>query len=266
MSITVQDVIGKLHEAFGQFETTVDGIVAGSAEAAVRGIAVSFVASYEAVREAAALGANLFITHEGAFYRHQEGKRGTVGRNRVQLMKESFMESAGMTVYRYHDHPHRTHPDLITRGLLRALDWERYEHEYVEAAAVVTLPKPEPVRDIASDVKSRLHIPYLRAAGSMESVCQTIGVAVGYRGGLEIAIPLYEQKRVDLMLVGEGPEWETPEYVRDAAAQGSGRSLFVLGHAASEEPGMKLLTELIGDLTPGIPVHFISTPQPLQIM
>lgn len=266
MSITVQNVIDKLHRAFGPYETTVDGIVAGSGHTAVRGIAVSFVASYEAIKEAAALGANLLITHEGAFYRHQEGGRETDDGNRVRLMKESYIQSAGMAIYRYHDHPHRTNPDLISRGLLRALEWERYEHNYSDAAVVVTLPEVRRVRDIASHVKSKLHLPYLRAAGSMETACQTIGIAVGYRGGGEVAIPLYEKAEVDLLLAGEGPEWETPEYVRDADAQGIGRSLFVLGHAASEEPGMELLAELIGDLVPGMPVHFVRTPSPLQII
>ncbi|GIO34549.1 MULTISPECIES: Nif3-like dinuclear metal center hexameric protein [Paenibacillus] len=265
MNITVQDVIDQLPAA-GRLESTVDRLATGTGQAAVRGIAVSFIASYEAIREAASLGANLFISHEGVFYRHQEGGKGAGGHSRVQQVKERFIESAGMTIYRYHDHPHMASPDLITRGLLRALDWERHEHKYVGAAAVVTLPEARRGCDIAFHVKSRLHLPYLRAAGSLESACQTIGIAVGYRGGGEIAIPLYEKEHVDLLLAGEGPEWETPEYVRDAAAQGCGRSFLLLGHAASEAPGMKLLSEMIEERFPGIPVHFINTPTPLQIM
>lgn len=51
--------------------------------------------------------------------------------------------------------------------------------------------------------------------------------------------------------------WEAPEYVWDAAAQGLPRTLFLLGHAASEEPGMKYVSELIKRQFPEIPVHFI---------
>src|SRR5687768_18188792 len=39
----------------------------------------------------------------------------------------------------------------------------------------------------------------------------------------------------------EVAEWETSEYIRDARAQGLQRSLVVLGHAQSEEPGMRWL-------------------------
>ena len=59
------------------------------------------------------------------------------------------------------------------------------------------------------------------------------------------------------MICGEGPEWEAPEYVRDAVYQKKNRALIVLGHAESESPGMEYYTELLQNSFPNIPVHYI---------
>ena len=56
------------------------------------------------------------------------------------------------------------------------------------------------------------------------------------------------KERLDLLLAGEGPEWETPEYIGDAAAQGRNPSMLLLGHAASEEPGMACAAKLLREL------------------
>jgi putative NIF3 family GTP cyclohydrolase 1 type 2 len=82
-------------------------------------------------------------------------------------------------------------------------------------------------------------------------------VLVGYRGGGALAIPLYEQDSLDLVIAGEGPEWETPEYIRDAVHQGRSRALIMLGHAESEAPGMKYIAERLSVQLPGVPVHFV---------
>ena len=47
------------------------------------------------------------------------------------------------------------------------------------------------------------------------------------------------REQIDLLIVGELSEWETAEYIRDSISSGAKRALIVLGHAVSEEPGMK---------------------------
>ena len=58
-----------------------------------------------------------------------------------------------------------------------------------------------------------------------------------------------------MAITGEGPEWETPEYVRDALAQGKKRALIALGHGESEQPGMKYLAAILRERFPGLAVH-----------
>ncbi len=55
---------------------------------------------------------------------------------------------------------------------------------------------------------------------------------------------------VEVLLVGEVPEWETVEYVRDASAQGRHKALILLGHEVSEEPGMKKCPKIFALLFP----------------
>ncbi len=69
-----------------------------------------------------------------------------------------------------------------------------------------------------------------------------------------------------MAITGEGPEWETPEYVRDALAQGKKRALIALGHGESEQPGMKYLAAILRERFPGLAVHFIPERSVFQIL
>jgi hypothetical protein len=57
--------------------------------------------------------------------------------------------------------------------------------------------------------------------------------------------------------VGELAEWETSEYVRDAAHAGQNRAALVVGHAASEEPGMKWLADWLRPRFPAVTVTHV---------
>jgi NIF3 (NGG1p interacting factor 3). len=93
--------------------------------------------------------------------------------------------------------------------------------------------------------------------GDLSMPCRRIGVSVGYRGGGELVVPLFENKILDVMVCGEAQEWETPEYVRDALHQGNHKAMIVIGHAESEMPGMKYLAQWLQENFPSVPVHFM---------
>ncbi|SEL70994.1 Putative GTP cyclohydrolase 1 type 2, NIF3 family [Paenibacillus sp. cl141a] len=257
MRVTVQDIINRLTEPAGFLESKVDRVTAGSADAVVHGIAVTFAASYSVLQRAVEAGANLVITHEGTFYSHQEEEYEGLESSPVLQDKLRLMELGNLTIYRFHDAPHRYVPDIMTQGLVQALDWEVYVDKHLPAAAIVTLPEEMSLPDIAEHVKRKLNLPYLRYAGDRSGICSRIGITVGYRGGGAHAIPLCLKESLDLLIAGEGPEWETPEYMGDAAAQGRGPSLLLLGHAASEEPGMACVADRLREFFPGIPIHYI---------
>jgi putative NIF3 family GTP cyclohydrolase 1 type 2 len=257
MSIVIQDVIQALIKPVGHIEQSVDTLLYGDPQAQVTGIVTTFMPSQLVLEEAVALGANLIIAHEGPFYSHHNTMEKMIEDDPVYLKKKTFILNSGLAIFRLHDYVHRYQPDGIIEGLIHALAWESYVTEHRPVASLIEVP-PMTVKEIAEYVKGKLGLSYVRVVGDMGAPCRRVGVLVGYRGGGQLAIPLFVEEKLDLIIYGEGPEWETPEYVRDATMQGSSKGLIVIGHAESEQSGMKLLAERVQQQFPDIPVRFVA--------
>lgn len=259
MSVLIKDIIDHLLDPVEKLETTVDELVFGDPNEEVKGIIVSFVASQHVIENALKEGANLIIAHEGTFYSHTANDK-ILQANQVYLEKYKLINKSGIAIYRFHDHIHRYHPDKITDGLVSSLGWSEYVEEQKPISTILTIPVMT-VKEIAEHLKEKLGIPFVRVIGNLSLASSRIGLLVGYRGGGETAIPLFENHNLDVIITGEGPEWETPEYVRDADFQGKKKALIIIGHAASEEPGMESLAKMLASYYPDIPVDFISEKQ-----
>lgn len=255
MSTSIQDILDVIKTSGILLEHTVDKLDYGNPDSAVKGIATAFLATQEIIENARELGVNLIISHEGIFYSHR-GNTEVLLADKVYKQKCRTILESDMAIFRYHDYIHRFTPDGITAGLLQALSWRGYEVENLPTSSVVELPSTT-VQFVINHVKSCLGIESVRFIGDLTMTCKRIGVLVGYRGGSELALPLFAAKDLDMIIYGEGPEWETPEYVRDALQQGKRKSLLVIGHAESEMPGMKYLAQYLQKKFPDIPVHFI---------
>nr|WP_324617830.1 Nif3-like dinuclear metal center hexameric protein [Cohnella cholangitidis] len=255
IAITIQDVIDALTAPVGAIKNSVDRLIAGNPTTVVTGIAVAFMATRQVLEKAHRSGINLIITHEGTFYSHFDSTETLLANEPVYVAKKQFIDRSGLAIYRFHDGLHRYQPDGIIEGLILELGWHAFVTEHLPHATIVTLP-PYTVGEIAEHVKNKLGIGVLRSSGNSSMNCERIGILAGYRGGGELAIPLFERHNLDLVLYGEGPEWETPEYVRDAIHMSRRKALLVLGHLESEQPGMKLLAERLGVLFPGFLVEF----------
>jgi len=264
LRLTAEEVIQRFLQPAEPPDATVDRILFGSPQAEVTGIAVTFLASQSVLEQAAALGANFVISHEGIFYSHHAGGDHLNG-DPVFLAKRKWIEQSGIVVYRLHDHIHRCRPDGITAGLVKALEWESYVREVRPESSIVRLPELS-LRELAAHVKDKLGLAALRVVGDLSMPCSRVGLLAGYRGGAATAIPLLGREDVDAVIAGEGPEWETPEYVRDAMRQGRKKALVLIGHAASEEPGMRALAVKLREALPDIPVRFIADRPVFQIV
>lgn len=255
MKITVQDVVGSLPISDKTMIDSVDQLLAGCYDEEVKGIATTFTATCEVIEKACKLGVNLLISHEGIYYTHQNDPE-WLAADPMCRRKRQLIEQTGIAIYRDHDHCHRQTPDIIMAGLLEALDWE-YAVAGTQSTAAIVQVAPIKLQQLAAYIKTKLGLHYVRVAGQPSACCSRIGILVGYRGGGALAIPLLRDKGVDVIIAGEGPEWETPEYVRDAVHQGGQQALIMLGHAESEQPGMRYLAKQIQKRYPQIPVHFL---------
>jgi putative NIF3 family GTP cyclohydrolase 1 type 2 len=274
MTITIKDVLTILHEPLAVHTAIspaqspsgrADTLKFGSMDTVVTGIVVSFMATVQVIEQAISLGANLIITHEGTFYSHTDTFERSLIDNPIYEAKKKRIEESGIAIYRCHDDIHAFKPDGIMDGLLHTLGWQPYVMEHLAAASIVALPQAKTGLEIVEHVKKQLGIQWIRSAGDLSQQCHRIGVLVGYRGGGPVAIPILEQYKLDLLIYGEGPEWETPEYVRDANVLDQHKALIVLGHAESEQPGMRLLVETLNHTLPDLPITFIAVEPIFQI-
>jgi putative NIF3 family GTP cyclohydrolase 1 type 2 len=244
---------------------TVDGLLTGKPDDKVEAIAVAFMASQQVIEQAAALGASLIITHEGLHYAHrdpvEELKQDPVYWDKIERIRQF-----GIAIYRNHDSVHRAKPDLITAGLIEHLGWSNDVEEIRDYASIVALPAAKPLVEIVQEMKEKLGIGFVRVIGDPATTCRRIGLSVGYRGGASIMLPLMYPDPLDLLVVGESQEWETPAYISDAVQQGKRKALIVLGHAESEVPGMKLLADRLRSALDGVPAYFISEKPLFQLM
>ena len=79
---------------------------------------------------------------------------------------------------------------------------------------------------------------------------------------LQGAMRSLARPNVDVLIVGESREWEGIEYAQDAIAAGQKKGLIALGHAISEEPGMKECAAWLKTFVTEVPIEFVPAGEP----
>lgn len=258
---TIQDVIDLITANIpgAPWEGSVDTVKSGDPTRPITGIVTTFLATGAVIEEAIRSGANLVITHEPTYYNHLD-ETDWLEHDAVYLAKRTMLEEHGIVVWRFHDYWHRYEPDGIATGVLRLLGWEEYAHP--GQPDLCTIP-PVRLSELVVFLKSRFGTPVARVMGDPDAECSNIGLLVGAWGGRR-QISYLGREDVDVLVCGEVSEWETPEYVRDAALAGRRKALIILGHALSEEPGMQWLAEWLQPQVPDIPVQHVATGDPYR--
>ena len=261
--ITVQQAIDViLNTVPGEIElNTVDTVKSGNPEVKLTGIVTTFLATYEVIKHTVDLGSNLIITHEPTFYNHLDDTT-WLSRDSVYQAKRSLLESNNIVVWRFHDHMHKLHPGGILSGILKDLEWEEYSR--ADSPGICKIP-PVKLIDLGIYIKNKLCINSLKILGNPDLRCENIGIAPGASGG-KIQINRMVSSDLDVLLCGEINEWETSEYVRDAISLGQNKALIIMGHAQSEEAGMKHLVDWLSTKFPGININFIATQDPFHVI
>jgi len=256
MNVTIKQIIELLPSAPAPLEQTVDQLLYGDEQQVVSKVGIAFMANQEVLEQAVALDISLIISHEGLYYSHHQAYPAA---NDPELYKqrERYIKEHKLAIYRYHDHCHRHVPDYITRALVQKLNWQSAITDETANATILKLP-PLKLEALIKHVKQRLQLPYIRYRGDLDATCVHVGVLVGFRGNGSTVIPLIAEHQLDAIIIGEGLEWEAPEYVRDAAMLGKPCALIVLGHAESEQPAMELLATQLSLACPQLIVQHLA--------
>ena len=260
-SLTVQQVIDIILKEIpgGPVERTVDTIKSGKPEWMVTGIVTTMFATVEVIRKAIDLKANFIIAHEPTFYNHLD-ETSWLEQDKVFRFKQDLLNKNNIAVWRFHDYWHRHEPDGVRMGVLTALGWQQYYDP--QNPRMVTVPSTS-LKNIIDHVKTKLDISNVRIIGDPAQVCSRILLMPGASGGRS-QIQQLQKEEPDVLICGEVAEWETSEYIRDARAMGAERSLIVLGHAQSEEPGMEWLVQWLQPKVNGIKVSHILSQSPFN--
>ena len=259
--LTARQVIERIQKNVGvPWRTpTVDTFKAGDPDTPVTGIATTMMATYDVIRRAADSGKNLIITHEPTFYSHEDQIAGLEKEDDAVLAtKLSFIAEHHLVVWRFHDHWHARRPDPIQTGMIRALGWEKFQDPRNNHLFVV----PETsLQNLAADIRKRLAIRTLRVVGDPALRVTKLALNPGYPG-FPAERRTLQRDDVQVLVMGEGLEWETIEYGADAAAEGKQKALIILGHIPSEQAGMEDCARWLRTFITEVPVEFVATPEP----
>jgi putative NIF3 family GTP cyclohydrolase 1 type 2 len=263
MQATIEEIVNKILAAVpgAPLENTVDTFKSGDPSQEVTGIVTTFLASYEVIQRAIDLDANLIITHEPTYYNHLDEVDWLQG-DAVYEAKRQLIEENNEVIWRFHDYWHMHRPDGILTGTVKDLGWEDYVD--AENPAVYNVPSTS-LQDLALLFKEKLGIRAVRVVGDLKMAGRRVGLMLGAMGG-EPQINFLRREDLDVIVCGEVREWEVTEYVRDAVAQGKRKALIALGHANSEEAGMKWLVERLRPRFPDVKATHVGVGDPFHFV
>ena len=245
----MEDLFSLSGPLFG--DRTCDTIKAGDPNAEVSKVAVSMFATVDIVRQAKEWGAQLLIVHEPTYYNHWDNHTDDY----FEVEKRRLIDESGLTIYRFHDHPHCTDPDIITTGEIQYLGLDcTLEKTDVFDLTRLHLAVPMTPRQLAKHIETTLGIAHVRIAGAADAPCSTLSLMVGTPGGLEDEL---RNPDSEIILTGEICEWGLGEHVRDAAQLGYRKAILVLGHIGSERDGMKHTAQILKERQPHLEVRYL---------
>lgn len=236
---------------------TSDTFKAGNEDAVVTGIATTVMSTYGVLQKAAASQRNLIITHEPTFYTGNDNVS-ELTENVLYLRKLAFIKQHNLVVWRFHDHWHARRPEPMGTALAQFLGWDRYP---VSEERVYSIP-PTTLASVVKEVREKLRVQAVRVIGDANTPITRVAFLPGTPpSSISVARIL---PSVDLLIVGEQREWEGIYYAHDAVTSGEKKALIAIGHAVSEDPGMKLCADWLRTFIPEAPVEWIPAGEPFS--
>lgn len=240
------------------WENTVDQFMGGDPDAEVRGIATTWLATNARLREAASLGLNFVIAHEGAFYPSYQG---TPSGDRHHAEKRRLIDELGITLMRCHD----TWDRMPEVGIPDA--WASFLGFPTEPRPIESFYKVCLVGDCTVSDVARLVLEKVRPLG--QEVVHIIGdrdarvhrMAVGT--GAITRLPEMFALGADILLVTDDGISTTSGGLWSLDL---GVPMLVVNHATAELPGMMAMVGYIERHFPDVPVKYLPGEFPCPIV
>ena len=230
---------------------TVDRIIIGNPDKAVRRVMVTWMPSLDAVEKAAAGGYDLLMCHEPVFYDHWDYKERPeqIASTEIGARKKALIEEGGLVILRNHDVWDRM-PDVgIPYAWADFLGFGRkpvqlggrdYMHRYDI--------KPVTLGDLARRVSARtatIGEPFVQVVGDDSVMVSKIGIGTGCATDPAV----FRSMGCDLSIVSD----DGTSYWREIQqAADEGHPVIRVHHGTSEEPGMATLARYVNENLAGL--------------
>lgn len=257
-AITALQIITRILEKSGAANRpqTNDHVSAGDPTTPITGIATMAIASLDCLKQAAAVGRNLILTYDPAFWSGNDSLD-KLESNSLFLEKRDFIRAHNLVIFNLHDHWRDRVPDGIAEGMAMGLGWAQYRT--AGNPALFQLPATT-LLDLARDLQTRLNEPTLRVVGDPKLGVRNVAALWGNAAQMP-AIQLLNTA-IDVLIAGYAREWEAVEYAQDMIATGEKKALILLGEAASVDLGMKYCAEWIATFVNEVPAGFVPSRSP----
>ena len=229
-----------------------DRFIAGDPLTPVTGIATVAMATFDALKAAAAAKKNLILTADATWWAENDGLNGMEG-NETFRAKRDFIRANNLVVYRIGEHLFDARPSPIGVGMARELGWENLAADGAEAARF-RLPGRN-LLQLSQFLQDRLGARTLRTIGDPTMPVTNVGAIWGRATQMPAIRAL--RSDIDVLVVGYTFEWEAVLYAQDQNAIGMKKGLILLGQVPSLQGGMKYFAEWIAGQVTEVPVEHI---------
>lgn len=259
-----------------------DGILFGSADATVTGIATTFTPTLDVLRKALSSGKNVIICREAPSYSRGERapllwrngpapSKDVLDNDPVWQAKQEFISKNNLVIIRLVDNWDARKTDGQLRGLSRALGWDSFhlpaanrKHAYAPRDVYFHIPTTL-LHSFAESIKKKLNLHAVRVVGNPESSVSKVALTHGLLLVADAEWILREPD-VDVVVTGDAVEWEAAPYFQDLVAAGKAKGLILLGDEASEEPGSGEMAEWLKGFVNEIPIEWIPAGEPFWVL
>jgi putative NIF3 family GTP cyclohydrolase 1 type 2 len=256
-----------------------DGILCGSADMSVSGIATTYTPTLEVLRKAVASGKNTIVCREGPFYSRGERspgyyREGTVppkdltDKDAVCRTKRDLISDHTLMIVRFSDNWDARETDGQLAALARALSWTDRKAPQASGASrrldlsdtYYDLPAAS-LNEQALRIQKSLKLRSVRVIGNPTAQVQKVALTHGLLLVDQIE-RILDEPGVDVIVAGDTVEWEGAPYFQDLVSAGLAKGMILIGNEASEEPGSSEVATWLSSFIHEVPVEWIPAGEP----
>lgn len=255
-----------------------DGILFGSGDTNVSGVATTFTPTLNVLRKVVASGKNMIVCREAPFYSRgarspNYWREGTLppkeltDQDVVCRAKLDFISEHNLVIVRLSDNWDAREADGQQSALARALLWTDHQatrkdglRGFDRSEIYYRLPTTS-LNKMALGIQRALKLRSTRVIGDPQAQVQKVALTHGLLLVDEIE-RILEEPAVDVVVAGDTVEWEGGPYFQDLVNAGRAKGLVLIGEEASEEPGSGEMATWIRSFIPEIPVEWIPAGEP----